>query len=160
VEKIKTFLSKENNTEGLCYDPVTKNLLVACKDESNVKDEKKSVKAVYQFDIAQNKLDEQPFLLIHKKDFEKITEQKLDFFPSAIAVHPITHDIYLLSTRDNKCMAVYSHDGTFKDVQFIDKDMMPQPEGICFSPEGKLYISSEGKKGEPGNLFEFDFAGK
>jgi uncharacterized protein YjiK len=160
VKKIKTFLSKENNTEGLCYDPVTQKLLVACKDASNVTDEKKSTKAVYQFDIAQNKLDEQPFLLIHTIDFEKVTERKLNFFPSAIAVHPVTHDIYLLSTRDNKCMAVYSHDGVFKDVQFIEGDLMPQPEGICFSPDGKLFISSEGKKGEPGNLFEFDSKAK
>jgi uncharacterized protein YjiK len=156
VEKIKTSLSKENNTEGLCYDPVTQKLLIACKDASGVADEKKSVKAVYAFDMADNKLNDQPFLLIHKKDFEKVANQKLAFNPSAIAIHPITHDIYLLSTRDNKCMAVYSHDGTIKAFQFIDKDLMPQPEGICFSPEGKLYISSEGKKGESGNLFEFD----
>ena len=156
VEQIKTFLSKENNTEGLCYDPVTQKLLVACKDASNVADEKKSTKAVYAFDMAVNKLNDQPFLLIHKKDFEKVADQKLDFNPSAIAIHPVTHDIYLLSTRDNKCMAVYSHDGTLKAFQFIDKELMPQPEGICFSPEGKLYISSEGKKGGPGNLFEFD----
>jgi len=156
VEQIKTFLSKENNTEGLCYDPVTQKLLVACKDASNVADEKKSTKAVYAFDMAVNKLNDQPFLLIHKKDFEKVVDQKLDFNPSAIAIHPVTHDIYLLSTRDNKCMAVYSHDGTLKAFQFIDKELMPQPEGICFSPEGKLYISSEGKKGGPGNLFEFD----
>ncbi|MEP6951898.1 MAG: SdiA-regulated domain-containing protein [Ginsengibacter sp.] len=160
VEKIKTFLSKENNTEGLCYDPVIRKLLVACKDASNIADEKKTTKAVYQFDMAQNKLSDQPFLLIHKKDFETASSAKLDFFPSAIAVHPLTHDIYLLSTRDNKCMAVYSHDGTFKTVQFIDAELMPQPEGICFSPEGKLYISSEGKKGDPGNLFEFDFTAK
>ena len=32
VEKIKTSLKKENNTEGLCYDPVTQKLLIACKD--------------------------------------------------------------------------------------------------------------------------------
>lgn len=159
VEQIKTFLSKENNTEGLCYDPVTQKLLVACKDASNVADEKKSTKAVYAFDMAVNKLNDQPFLLIHKKDFEKVADQKLDFNPSAIAIHPVTHDIYLLSTRDNKCMAVYSHDGTLKAFQFIDKELMPQPEGICFSPEGKLYISSEGKKGGPGNLFEFDPSG-
>jgi uncharacterized protein YjiK len=159
VEQIKTFLSKENNTEGLCYDPVTQKLLVACKDASNVADEKKSTKAVYAFDMAVNKLNDQPFLLIHKKDFEKVADQKLDFNPSAIAIHPVTHDIYLLSTRDNKCMAVYSHDGTLKAFQFIDKELMPQPEGICFSPEGKIYISSEGKKGEPGNLFEFDPSG-
>ena len=159
VEQIKTFLSKENNTEGLCYDPVIQKLLVACKDASNVADEKKSTKAVYAFDMAVNKLNDQPFLLIHKKDFEKVADQKLDFNPSAIAIHPVTHDIYLLSTRDNKCMAVYSHDGTLKAFQFIDKELMPQPEGICFSPEGKIYISSEGKKGEPGNLFEFDPSG-
>ncbi len=156
VEEIKTFLKKENNTEGLCYDPVTKKLLVACKDESGVADEKKSTRAVYDFDMGSNKLDDQPFMLIHKDDFKKVADEKLEFNPSAIAVHPVTHDVYLLSTKDNKCMAVYSHDGKLKAFQFIDKDLMPQPEGICFSPEGKLYISSEGKHGEAGNLFEFD----
>ena len=156
VDEIKTFLKKNNNVEGLCYDPVTQKLLLACKDRSDIENEEKSTRAVYQFDMTQNKLDEQPFLLIHKKDFEKVADEKLEFNPSAIAIHPRTHDIYLLSTRDNKCMAVYSHEGTLKDFQFIDKDLMPQPEGICFSPEGKLYISSEGKSGEPGNLFEFN----
>ncbi len=161
VDEIKTFLKKENNTEGLCFDPVTNKLLVACKDESGIQDEKKSTRAVYAFDIANNNLSDQPYMLIHKKDFEKIADEKLEFNPSAIAVHPVTHDIYLLSTKDTKCMAVYSHDGKLKDFQLIDKDLMPQPEGMCFSPDGKLYISSEGKKGDPGNLFEFDpLAGK
>ena len=88
VEKIKTSLNKENNTEGLCYDPVTQKLLIACKNESGVEGESKSTKAVYQFDMSTEKLIGQPFLLIHKKDFEKVTDEKLDFFPSAIAVHP------------------------------------------------------------------------
>ncbi|MDQ2718356.1 MAG: SdiA-regulated domain-containing protein [Bacteroidota bacterium] len=156
VKEIPTSLSKDNNTEGLCYDPVTKELLIACKDASGLPDEKKSAKAVYEFDMNSEKLSEKPFLVIHKKDFETLAGDKLDFNPSAIAIHPVTHDIYLLSTRDNKCMAVYSRDGSLKAFQFIDKELMPQPEGICFSPEGKLYISSEGKKGEPGNLFEFN----
>jgi uncharacterized protein YjiK len=160
VEKIKTGLKKENNTEGLCYDPVTKQLLIACKDDPGVTDEKKSTKAVYSFDMSTEKLSDQPFMLIQKKDFEKVINDKLSFNPSGIAIHPVTHDIYILTTRDNKGMAVYSHDGTIKSFQFIDKDLMPQPEGICFSPEGKLYLSSEGKKGEPGNLFEFDAATK
>jgi uncharacterized protein YjiK len=159
VEKIKTGLKKENNTEGLCYDPVTQKLLIACKDDAGVPDEKKSTKAVYQFDMTQEKLIDKPFLLINKKDFESIAGDKISFNPSAIAIHPITHDIYLLTTRDNKGMAVFSHEGVLKFYQIIDKDLMPQPEGICFSPEGKLYISSEGKKGEAGNLFEFDSTG-
>jgi uncharacterized protein YjiK len=155
VKKLKTFLKKENNTEGLCYDPVSNMLLLACKDESGLKHESKSTRAVYAFNMANEDLSKKPFLLIHKKDFEKVADEKLEFNPSAIAVHPITHDIYLLSTKENKCMAVYTRDGKLKAFQYIDKDLMPQPEGICFSPEGTLYISSEGKKGDPGNLFEF-----
>lgn len=157
VEKINTGLTKGNNTEGLCFDPVSKELLIACKDDAGIEDDKKSAKAVYQFDIEKQKLLTPPFMVIHKKDFESLTGEKLSFNPSAIAVHPVTHDIYILTTRDNKGMAVFSHDGVLKSYQTIEKELMPQPEGICFSPQGKLYISSEGKNGEAGNLFEFDY---
>lgn len=156
VEKMPTSLSKKNNTEGLCYDPVTKKLLIACKGESGISDAKKSTKAVYEFNTETKKLEEKPFLVINKGDFEKLANNKIDFNPSAIAIHPVTHDIYLLSTLDNKCMAVYNREGKLISFQFIDKDLMPQPEGICFSPDGKLFISSEGKTGDSGNLFEFD----
>src|SRR6185312_1296711 len=156
IKEIETSLSKKNNTEGLCYDPVTKNLLIACKDNSGLKDEKKSAKAVYRFNIGTDKIEEKPFLVIHKDDFEKLAKDKISFNPSAIAVHPVTHNIYLLSTRDNKCMAVYNRQGQLISFQSIDANLMPQPEGICFSPDGKLFISSEGKKGEVGNLFEYD----
>jgi sugar lactone lactonase YvrE len=53
-------------------------------------------------------------------------------------------------------MVTYSHDGQFKSIQMIDKDLMIQPEGICFAPDGTLYISSEGKHGEPAKLFRYD----
>ena len=160
VEKIETGLTKKNNTEGLCYDPITKKLLIACKDESGIEGDKKSAKAVYSFNTETNKLDSEPFLIIKPKDFEAIAGNKIKFNPSAIAIHPVTHEIYLLSTRDNKGMAVFSRDGKLISYQEIDKDLMPQPEGICFSPSGILYISSEGKKGEPGNLFQFNQAKK
>lgn len=156
VEKITTGLSKENNTEGLCYDPLTKMLLIACKDDPGIPGVKNSTKAVYEFDMKSNKLIAKPFLLINKEDFESVAGDEISFNPSAIAIHPVTHDIYLLTTRDNKGMAVFTHEGILKSYQPIDKDQMLQPEGICFSPEGKLYISSEGKMGESGNLFEFN----
>ena len=156
MQKITTFLSGKNDTEGLSYDPVTKSLLIACKDESGLMDEKKSTKAVYRFNIDSKKLEEKPFLIIREDDFKKVTEDKVEFNPSAIAVHPETHEIYLLSTQDTKGMAIYDRDGKLISFQSIDKDLMPQPEGICFSPEGKLYISSEGKKGDAANLFAFN----
>lgn len=156
VERIPTSLTKDNNTEGVCYDPVTKSLLIACKDDAGIPDEKKSAKAVYQFNMQSKQLDPKPFLVIHKHDFEKLAGEKLQFNPSAIAVHPVTHNIYLLSTRDNKCMAVYNRDGKLISFQKIDESMMRQPEGICFAPDGKLYISTEGVKHGQGKLFEFD----
>lgn len=156
TKKLETPLSKENNTEGLCYDPVSHDLLIACKNESDVEDQKKSTRSVFEFDLKADTLIAEPFMLIHKKDFKKVADEKLEFFPSAIAVHPVTHDIYILSTKDTKCMAVYGYKGGLKSFQIIDKDILLQPEGICFAPDGTLYISSEGKHGVPPMLLRFD----
>lgn len=156
TKKLVTPLSKENNTEGLCYDPVSRNLLIACKNVSDVSDEKKSTRSIFEFDLKADTLINEPFMLIHKKDFKKVADEKLEFFPSAIAVHPITHDIYILSTKDTKCMAVYNYKGGLKSFQWINKDILLQPEGICFAPDGTLFISSEGKHGMSAVLLEFD----
>ena len=155
VKKYPTQLSKENNTEGLCYDPVSHHLLIACKDESAVEDEKKSTRAIYEFDQSAGVLKPGTFLLIHKRDFKKLADEKFDFYPSAIAVQPGTNDIYILSTKDTKCMAVYNREGSLKSFQLIDKELMPQPEGICFSPDGTLYISTQGRHGESPMIYKF-----
>ncbi|HET7898550.1 MAG TPA: hypothetical protein VFL47_12780, partial [Flavisolibacter sp.] len=76
-------------------------------------------------------------------------------YPSAVAVHPVSGDIYVLSTRKTKGLAQYSRDGKILGFQEIDKDLMPQPEGLCFSPNGEMYISTEGKGGEPGKILKF-----
>lgn len=155
VKEVKTFLSKLNNTEGICYDPVSQNLLIACKNDADEEGEKKSTRAVYQYSIAGDSLLTEPFMLIHKKDFKNLTGEKESFYPSAIAVHPVTHDIYILSTKETKCMAVFSHDGALKSFQLIDRNLLVQPEGICFAPDGTLYISTEGKPGGAGYIFQF-----
>lgn len=156
VKKINTFLSGKNNVEGICYDPVTKKLLLACKGESGIKDEKKSAKAVYTFDLNSEQLDDKPLLVFRPEDFEKVTGQSLKFNPSAIAIQPQTHDIYLLSTRDTKGMAVFDRNGKLKAFERIDYDLMPQPEGICFAPDGTMYISSEGASVGSGMLFRYN----
>jgi hypothetical protein len=85
----------------LSYDPVPQKLLIVCKDNAGVPDEKKSTKDLYAFNITTNNLIDKPFLLINKKDFVKIAGDKLNFNPSAIAIHPVTHDIYTLTTLGN-----------------------------------------------------------
>jgi uncharacterized protein YjiK len=155
VKEIETGLDKKNNTEGLAYDPVSGNLLIACKNESGVEDEKKSARALYELDIKKETLLEKPFLIIESKDLKAISGDKIKFFPSGVAVNPSTHDIYVISTKDTKCMAQFSHDGQLKSFSYLDKDLLEQPEGISFDPTGNLFISTEGKHGNPAYIYEF-----
>ena len=67
VKQVNTFLGKENNTEGICFDPVTNNLLIACKNDDNQEEGKKSTRGVYQFNIAADSLMPNPFMLVEKK---------------------------------------------------------------------------------------------
>lgn len=157
TKKLETPLSKEDNTEGLCYDPVSHNLLIACKNEADTGIDKKSTRSVYEFDLSADTLVTTPFMLIQDNDFKKFVKENIDFYPSAIAVHPFSHDIYILSTKDTKGMAVYSYKGELKSFQYIDENLLIQPEGICFAPDGTMYISSEGKHHIPPVLMEFKY---
>lgn len=155
AQRTKTWLKKDNNTEGLAYDPVSGNLLIACKEESGVQNEKKSTRAIYEFDRKADSLKPGTFMLINKKDFEAVAGDKVDFYPAAIAVHPVTHDIYVISTKDTKAIAQFSHEGKLKAFDYIDKEVLPQPEGICFDPEGNLYISTESRHHKPAYIYKF-----
>ena len=81
--------------------------------------------------------------------------EKVDFYPSAIGVHPVTHDIYIISTKDTKCIAQFSHDGKLKAFDYLENDMLPQPEGICFDANGDMYISTEARHGKPAFIYKF-----
>ena len=94
-------------------------------------------------------------MLVEEKDFKKFVADKVEFFPSGIAVHPFTHDVYIISTRGNKCIACYNHAGQLTAFEYLDKDMLPQPEGICFDAAANLFISTEGRHGEAATVYEF-----
>ena len=154
-ERMKTWLKKENNTEGLAYDPISGNLLVACKDDAGLEDVKKTTRAIYEFDIKADSLKPDPFMLVKKNDFENVAGEKVDFYPAAIAVHPVSHDIFIVSTKDTKCIAQFSHDGKLKAFDYLEKEMLPQPEGICFDTKGDLYISTQARHGKPAYIYKF-----
>jgi uncharacterized protein YjiK len=159
-QKTKTWLKKDNNTEGLAYDPVSGNLLIACKEESGLENAKNSTRAIYEFDRKLDSLKPDPFMQINKSDFEKVAGEKVDFYPSAIAVHPVTHDIYIISTKDTKAIAQFTYDGKLKAFDYIDKEVIPQPEGMCFDPQGNLYISTESRHHRPPYIYKFAVKGK
>jgi uncharacterized protein YjiK len=128
--------------EGLGYDFHTNSLLLATKEHVKAKDDEK---IVYSYDLAKNQLTVR---FIITKEMVRGENGKADFRPSGIAVHPISGDIYMIASQGKKLL-ILTKEGIKKDLIELNAQLFSQPEGICFTPSGDLYISSEGddKKG-------------
>lgn len=173
VREIKTRLSKKNNCEGLCFDALENRLLIALKGDPELDDDQDfdGFKAIYSFNIGKEKVSKKPGYLIELKKikdlenaslYEKISHRIAESFeesgdirfqPSAIAIHPLTDEIYVLASV-GKAIVVLNRAGDLISVQHLDKWQFVQPEGISFAPDGTLYISSEGDGGN-GMLMKF-----
>jgi WD40 repeat protein len=122
--------------EGLTFELKSNSLLLAAK-------EMKGEKVIFQFDLKNKKLNKR--FTISKEDIKKNGKHGKEFKPSGIAVHPISEEIYVLASAGKKLL-VLKENGKIKHQYNLDEDQFPQPEGICFAPNGDLIISSEGKK--------------
>ncbi len=175
--KFNTLLSEKNNAEGLGYDASRKCLLIACKGYPFLKDEQQkeagNYKAVYRFYPASGYLDFHPDLLINLdsikqyKHYSTMTlwgiklfswihpsEGDVSFMPSAIAVHPVNGNLYLLASA-GKLLAVFTKNGKLLALVKLQTKIHLQPEGLCFAPDGTLFIANEGKDVK-GKIFKFN----
>ena len=158
IQTLTLGLPDKNELEGLCFDPKTKNFFIAAK-ETKREGVDKDNRYVYFYDPL--KKESRRGLVLRKRSFESVgfTGNDAKFRPSAIAVHPITQDIYILAASGQKLLVLDRKGGNYIHVEKLDPKALEQPEGICFSPDGTLYISSEGKKG-PGIIQVFKWKGK
>lgn len=163
----ETSLSRANDTEGMCYHQPSHSLLIACKGDASLDPERpmKAYRAVYRFDLKTMKLFASPVMLININDlmdysslnaFARLSyklaammDQNGDirFQPSAIAIHPQSKNIYILSFTST-ILAVYAESGALLYVKNLNKKLFAQPEGMCFDPQGNLYISNEANGGK------------
>ncbi len=153
-------LSKENDVEGLCYDPHTQTILLAAKGNSETEGNTKHVKSIFTMNIDNGAIRKEPYLQVNMKAsymemrnedsgvLNKLTKSSRfrKYGPSGIAVDPISNFIYLLSSN-SKSLSVLDHEGNIKSIILLDKKLHAQPEGITFDKTGNLFISNEGKKG-------------
>jgi uncharacterized protein YjiK len=153
TSEVNTSLKGKANTEGLCLDKINHRILIACKGEPTAKEISKHYKAVYTYNLVTHKLDDKPVLLINQNEIEKRINTKTAFAPSAIAVHPITGDIYIIGTV-GKLLLVFSSTGELKNIERLEGKYFIQPEGICITANGNIYISNEGRDGK-GNILLF-----
>lgn len=174
VEKYNTLLTEDNNVEGLAYDPLKNRLLLACKQDAKDDGNDKNGRYIYAFDLTTNTLSEKPVFAIELeavKNFlsvcEKTTqhEQLCEFFlsrdeydlaPSAIAIHPVTGQLFITSSV-GKVLMVLNPDGRIDHLERLDKDLYPQPEGLAFDTDGTLYISTEKKKDDSAKVYRLPY---
>lgn len=156
ITQISTFLNAENNTEGLCYDSENNRLLLACKGNSGIKEAHKSTRSVYTVTLADNKMKPNPVFIITKKEMKDIFGDDIEIDPSAIAINPITKNIFILGTRKVKVLTELSPTGKLLHVTKLTNPLFIQPEGITFDKNGDMYISNEGKD-KSGNILLFKY---
>ena len=138
TKHIKTDLPGKPDMEGLGYDPKLEALLLATKDG------KGTDKIIYFYSLPNKMLFQG--IVLKQADLQTFENSTGEFKPSGIAVHPQTRDYYVLSSAAHQ-LAVLAPNGKVKSLVSLDEGSLPQPEGICFAPDGTLYIASEGKKG-------------
>ncbi|MFN0214232.1 MAG: SdiA-regulated domain-containing protein [Saprospiraceae bacterium] len=160
MEEHKTFLKKQNDVEGLAYDPRRKSLFLACKENPD----SLGPRNVYGFSLETKVLSESPAYTISPEEVNKLVpyeaSEKRDYFsPSGIAFHPITSDLYVISTALKRLVVLDYKTGKIKFARRLDKKIFPQPEGVSFDQKGNILISNEGKSSK-GLLLKFDFKQK
>lgn len=167
--------AKDN--EGLCYDAANNRLLIGCKSNIGKGKELKNIRAIYAFDLQTKSLSNNPVLEIDVDDLEQFAivhniaipdydpnEKKRPNGPeiklriSALAIHPVTGRWYILSARD-KLMIILEKDGTIHNIVPLNPEIFPQAEGITFTGDNTMCISSEGKK-NGATVTTFNYKGK
>jgi hypothetical protein len=162
-----TGLSAANEPEGLAYDAASQTLLVACKSEPGA-GLAATKRAVYRLNPTTYHIESKPAyvldiaaILARSPDAArpgkaaKKTGQLSQFAPSAVAVHPRTRHVFVLSARGNDLVEL-DPQGRLVAAQTLDPALFPQPEGLAFAPNGDLFVSSEaGSKKGQGRLYRF-----
>lgn len=147
--------------ESFCYLPCCKKLLIVGKEPVAIAGEKNDwQRPIFELDLSDPSKPE-IFHIINLKEVAAYLaeyavqdgtealrdrfdpEKKKSFKPSAMAIHPQSGNIYLLASV-GKILLVLSPEGRLLHVRSLPSDLFPQPEGMCFGPDGTLFISHEG----------------
>jgi hypothetical protein len=154
-----TTLNLENeqfDPTSVCYHKETNRLfLIASNEERTVG---YSNSSIYAYNLNQRKLNAQPLFSISGEDIEAFaiqnnlmiphsdisimddTLESMNFTPTAIAVHPKTNEIYILSGSDHS-LVVFNQFGKIVNFTTLDKNTFSHPSAMTFKKNGDLLIT-------------------
>lgn len=160
-------LNVSNNVEGLTYWPERDLLLISCKDDQKLEEEEGDDDEdkeddddddehllIYGFEVKGSNFIKEPVITVDEDEIEDMFEKEYKgkfegdkFAISAMSYHPIENSLYLISSPA-RLLVIVSMEGKVKAVYPFERDVLRQPEGMCVSPDGTLFISSEGRGGD------------
>lgn len=152
----KTSLTKKQNAEGLAFDKENNRLLIAIKGPEAVSDK---YKGIYAFNLDNKKLIKEPVFKIDLENevFDRIKSGKKKgsrMQPSEIAIHPKNGNIYITDGAKPKLL-IMNRSGKILSLSELKNSKFSQPEGLAFTPDGRLFISNEGTDNS-GNILEIN----
>jgi hypothetical protein len=147
-------LSSDLKFKSFCSHPITKRLFFLGNDFD--KGDGRYSNYVYGFGLGNRKLREKPLFEIESEKVEQfalqmgivphedlsnssIGLQTFYFKPSALAVHPKTNEIYVLS-QETAQMAVFSQFGEVVNFIPLSRSLANHPTDIQFHPNGDLIV--------------------
>jgi hypothetical protein len=96
------------------------------------------------------------FVMDIRKIEDLLDEKKFRFKPSAAAIHPLTNELYIISSI-NKVLVIADVNGVPKKVYKINPKLYKQPEGLTFTSKGDLIISNESADIGAANILFFKY---
>lgn len=134
------FSKKADEFESLYYDKELKKLVLVCKE---CEEDSKNTVSAFSWSPADSAPGYRKFWTYEMgKVFKALGVSKSHLKFSAASVNPLTNEIYAISSIQN-VLLVMKKDGEVKEVFPLDPGIYKQPEGISFTPEGDLIISTE-----------------
>ncbi|MGF1925985.1 MAG: SdiA-regulated domain-containing protein, partial [Bacteroidia bacterium] len=144
--------------EGMYADEASGLVYVLCK--SCKVDKGSKLTSGYIFSFQNGMLSSKGSFKIDASKIDELTgKKKGNLHPSALAIHPITKEWYVLSST-SKVLVILDAKWQVKNAYHLNANTFNQPEGIAFDTLGNMYISNEGSETQVGNVLRFDYKKK
>ena len=160
VMKVDLPFKSSNDLEGITKGHKKDEFYIVCKQNPELLENGVEGRAVYTYNVKKDKVKTRPYIHLTSDSFkDEIKKAGLNpskhmpFLPSGIAVHPITEDVFLISSV-GRLLIVLNKSGSIVSMAPLKRSFYRQPEGICFDNEGNMFISSEGR-GKKGYILKF-----
>lgn len=151
IKEYGTHLSVKEKADGICYDRKNNRLLIAIRGNE---EDNQNYKGIYSFSLSRKMMPVKPAILIDLKDevFSKYQVKKLQavFLPSDLHINPVNGKLYIVDGERSQMLVMRGSD--IQQLMELNKTKFTQPQGICFTPSGELYIANKGSRESPGTL--------